>query len=317
MKGSSARRKTAPCSWMKSPRCPSTRRASCCASYRTKRYAPSAGKSCYKTNCRIVAATNRVTEEAIKDGKLREDLFYRISAISVHLPSLRERRDDIMPLAVSFLKRFAAQASRTISGFTPLAVERLSNFDWPGNVRQLQNEVQRAVLLCEGKEVDASDLSISVARAGGGESGGPPASRCWKGSSATPSSPCSRKPAGTSSKPPNASASAAKRSITRSRPTASRFRSLIHEQPPTSRPGANMNRAVFLDRDGTIIEEKHYLHRPEQVVIFPGAGSALARLQKAGFKLFIVSNQSGVGRGYFTEADVLRGARAPLPRIGP
>jgi D-glycero-D-manno-heptose 1,7-bisphosphate phosphatase len=67
-----------------------------------------------------------------------------------------------------------------------------------------------------------------------------------------------------------------------------------------------MNRAIFLDRDGTIIEEKHYLHLPEQVVIFPGVGAALARMQQAGFKLFIVSNQSGVGRGYFTLADVDR-----------
>jgi D-glycero-D-manno-heptose 1,7-bisphosphate phosphatase len=67
-----------------------------------------------------------------------------------------------------------------------------------------------------------------------------------------------------------------------------------------------MNRAVFLDRDGTIIEEKHYLHRPEQVVVFPGAAAALKRLQAAGFKLFIVSNQSGVGRGYFTLADVAK-----------
>jgi D-glycero-D-manno-heptose 1,7-bisphosphate phosphatase len=63
-------------------------------------------------------------------------------------------------------------------------------------------------------------------------------------------------------------------------------------------------RAVFLDRDGTLIEEKHYLRRPEEVVIFPGAGLALRRLQDAGFKLFMVSNQSGVGRGYFTLADV-------------
>lgn len=65
-----------------------------------------------------------------------------------------------------------------------------------------------------------------------------------------------------------------------------------------------MNQAVFLDRDGTIIEERHYLHRPEEVAIFPGAGAALKRLQDAGFKLFIVTNQSGVGRGYFTMADV-------------
>ena len=65
-----------------------------------------------------------------------------------------------------------------------------------------------------------------------------------------------------------------------------------------------MNRAVFLDRDGTLIEEKEYLHRPEGVVIFPGVGQALRRLQDAGFLMFIVSNQSGVGRGYFTMADV-------------
>jgi D-glycero-D-manno-heptose 1,7-bisphosphate phosphatase len=67
-----------------------------------------------------------------------------------------------------------------------------------------------------------------------------------------------------------------------------------------------MNRAIFLDRDGTIIEEKDYLRLPEQVVILPGAAVGLNRLQKAGFKLFIVSNQSGVGRGYFTMADVER-----------
>jgi D-glycero-D-manno-heptose 1,7-bisphosphate phosphatase len=67
-----------------------------------------------------------------------------------------------------------------------------------------------------------------------------------------------------------------------------------------------MNQAVFLDRDGTLIEEREYLHRPEEVVILPGAGPALRRLQDAGFQLFIVSNQSGVGRGYFTMAEVER-----------
>jgi DNA-binding NtrC family response regulator len=133
---------------------------------------PVGGKSAYKTNCRIVAATNRRPEEAIKEGKLREDLFYRISAILVHLPPLRERREDIMPLANSFLKRFAAQANRLLKGYTLGAVERLTNFDWPGNVRQLQNEVQRAVLLSEGDEVDGTDLSITSARRdteGGGD----------------------------------------------------------------------------------------------------------------------------------------------------
>jgi DNA-binding NtrC family response regulator len=122
---------------------------------------PVGGKVSYKTNCRIVAATNRKTDEAIKDGKLREDLFYRISAISVHLPPLRERREDIMPLANAFLKRFVAQSNRPIRGFAPAAVERLTGFDWPGNVRQLQNEIQRAVLLCEAGEIDSTDLSIT------------------------------------------------------------------------------------------------------------------------------------------------------------
>ena len=125
---------------------------------------PVGGKTSYKTNCRLIAATNRNPEVAIKDGKLREDLYYRISAISVNLPSLRERRDDIMPLANAFLKRFAGQANRPLRGFTPAAIERLTSFDWPGNVRQLQNEIQRAVLLSEGDMVDASDLSITRAR---------------------------------------------------------------------------------------------------------------------------------------------------------
>ena len=128
-----------------------------------KEVRPVGGRTSYKTDCRIIAATNRKPEDAIRDGKLREDLFYRISAVSVHLPPLRERREDILPLANAFLKRFAAQANRDITGFSPEAAERLRMFDWPGNVRQLQNEVQRAVLLCEEKVVDGADLSITSA----------------------------------------------------------------------------------------------------------------------------------------------------------
>jgi DNA-binding NtrC family response regulator len=130
---------------------------------------PVGGKVSYKTNCRVIASTNRKPEEAIKDGKLREDLYYRISAISVHLLPLRERREDIMPMANAFLKRFAAQANHVINGFTPGAVERLTAFDWPGNVRQLQNEVQRAVLLNEGNEVDVAVLSVTNVKSGTAE----------------------------------------------------------------------------------------------------------------------------------------------------
>ena len=127
-----------------------------------KEVRPVGGKVSYKTDCRIVAATNRHTDLAIKEGKLREDLFYRISAISVHLAPLRERREDIMPLANTFLKRYAAQADRNITGFSPTAIEMLRTFDWPGNIRQLQNEVQRTVLMCENNVIDVEDLSITT-----------------------------------------------------------------------------------------------------------------------------------------------------------
>ena len=125
-----------------------------------KEVRPVGGRTSYKTDCRILAATNRPTEEAIKAGKLREDLFYRIGAITIHLPPLRDRREDIVPLAVAFLKRFSAQSGRNISGFSDAAREALRSFDWPGNVRQLQNEIQRAVLMCDGNKVEEKDLSI-------------------------------------------------------------------------------------------------------------------------------------------------------------
>ena len=128
-----------------------------------KEVRPVGGRTTYKTDCRIIAATNRKPEDAIKDGKLREDLFYRISAISVHLPPLRERREDILALANSFLKKFAAQAGRNITGYTEAASEKLRTFEWPGNVRQLQNEIQRAVLMSEGTQIDSGDLSVTSA----------------------------------------------------------------------------------------------------------------------------------------------------------
>ncbi len=126
-----------------------------------KEVRPVGGRSSYKIDCRLIAATNQVVEEAIKAGKLREDLYYRISAISISLPPLRERREDILPLANSFLKRFSAQAGRVINGYTTTAADAMRKYDWPGNVRQLQNQVQRAVLMCEGQLVDLPDLSIN------------------------------------------------------------------------------------------------------------------------------------------------------------
>jgi transcriptional regulator with PAS, ATPase and Fis domain len=125
-----------------------------------KEVRPVGGRDSFKTNVRIIASTNIEVEVAIRAGKLREDLYYRISAITLHLPPLRERREDIVPLANSFLKKFAAQAGRTVNGFTPAAQDKLRKFDWPGNVRQLQNEVQRALLMTDNQIIDVGDLSI-------------------------------------------------------------------------------------------------------------------------------------------------------------
>ena len=133
-----------------------------------KEVRPVGGKTSYKIDCRVIAATNRKVEKALEEGKLREDLYYRISTITVYLPPLRERREDILPLANAFLKRFASQAGRTLTGFHHSAAERLRRFDWPGNIRQLQNEVQRVVLMCEGDEIQATDLEIADTSTNGG-----------------------------------------------------------------------------------------------------------------------------------------------------
>ena len=120
-------------------------------------------ESC-KVDCRVIASTNRDPAEAIRQGKLREDLFYRISTIKIVLPPLRERREDILPLANSFLKHYAAEANVVITGFSVPASEMLGQFDWPGNVRQLQSEVQHAVLVADGTVIEVSDLSINDSR---------------------------------------------------------------------------------------------------------------------------------------------------------
>jgi len=127
-----------------------------------KEVRPVGGRSSYAIDCRIIAATNRPVQEAIRGGKLREDLYYRISTVTIALPPLRDRREDILPLANAFLARYSAQAGRVFKGFSPAAAACLQNFDWPGNVRQLQNEIQRAVLLAAGPSIEAADLSIKA-----------------------------------------------------------------------------------------------------------------------------------------------------------
>ena len=121
-------------------------------------YRPVGGRTTYPLRCRVMATTNRRVEDALRDRHLRADLYYRLSVLTVHLPPLRERREDILPLALTFLRRFAAQAGRAITGFDPEAARALVASDWPGNVRQLENEIQRAVLLCEHNLIRLEDL---------------------------------------------------------------------------------------------------------------------------------------------------------------
>jgi DNA-binding NtrC family response regulator len=107
---------------------------------------------------RIILATNIDLEQAVADGTFREDLFYRIQVIALEMPPLRDRRSDIANLAKVFLRRYAAEIGKPIDGFSTTAMQMLVNAPWPGNVRQLENVIERAVVLTEHQQVLAEDL---------------------------------------------------------------------------------------------------------------------------------------------------------------
>jgi two-component system response regulator HydG len=107
---------------------------------------------------RIVAATNRNLADDVAAGKFRQDLFYRLRVIELRVPPLRERPEDVLPLARFFLAETARRMERKITGFTPRAADQLVRHDWPGNVREVQNAVEHAVALCAGNRVDVEDL---------------------------------------------------------------------------------------------------------------------------------------------------------------
>lgn len=109
---------------------------------------------------RIVAATNRNLAEAVRKGKFREDLFYRLSVVTIDLPPLRDRRDDVLVLAEHFLHTFCKQAGRKTLKFTAEARKRLEQHNWPGNVRELRNLLERIAYLCPNEKVEASDLAF-------------------------------------------------------------------------------------------------------------------------------------------------------------
>jgi DNA-binding NtrC family response regulator len=118
------------------------------------------GTRAQTTNARIIAATNRDPGAALLDGSLREDLYYRINVIEIHLDPLRDRREDIEPLAEHYRERFARELGSTCSGFSAAAISRMNAHSWPGNVRELRNAIERAVLLSNASQIDAADIDL-------------------------------------------------------------------------------------------------------------------------------------------------------------
>jgi len=106
------------------------------------------------TNARIIAATNRDLKNMVQQGSFREDLFYRLNVFPIFIPPLRERKDDIPRLAYFFLKQFSRKTGKRIEGFTDEAIEMLMNYDWPGNVRQLKNVIERLVIMADRRVLD-------------------------------------------------------------------------------------------------------------------------------------------------------------------
>ncbi|MFN2499960.1 MAG: sigma-54-dependent transcriptional regulator, partial [Pyrinomonadaceae bacterium] len=112
----------------------------------------------YAVDFRLISSTNRLPADAIRDGLLRDDLFYRISTITIHVPPLRERSDDIQLLTEHFLQMYAQKYDRAIGGVSQAAYQRLFSHTWPGNVRELQNVIERAVLLAKANRIEPVDL---------------------------------------------------------------------------------------------------------------------------------------------------------------
>ena len=119
------------------------------------------GNETLKVDVRVIAATNRDLTAEVSTGHLREDLYYRLNVVNLELPPLRARASDIMPLASHFLHRFAKENGKRIEGFEKAAIHRITTYRWPGNVRQLENVMERAVVLCEGALITTKNLRVT------------------------------------------------------------------------------------------------------------------------------------------------------------
>jgi Nif-specific regulatory protein len=127
------------------------------------------GTRTLRVDVRLITATNRDLPAMVQSGHFREDLYYRLNVVSIDMPPLRERKDDIVPLATTFIRRFAGELKKKIDGLEPDAAKLLMRYNWPGNIRELENTIERAILLAEGRGIAAADLRIGEV-AGGGSS---------------------------------------------------------------------------------------------------------------------------------------------------
>jgi len=119
------------------------------------------GREQIAVNARVLAATNVDLKQAIKEGRFREDLFYRLSVVNILLAPLRERRDDIILQAEAMQQRYAAESKKKIIGFSPQALKALETHSWPGNTRELENRIRRAVIMATGPRLTPVDLELT------------------------------------------------------------------------------------------------------------------------------------------------------------
>ena len=117
-----------------------------------------------KIDVRVVSATNADLKGACDAGQFREDLLFRLNTVEIHLPALRERREDVPPLAIHFLSQYASRYRRPVKGIEPAALQSLLQYSWPGNVRELEHTVERAVLMCRTEQIQPGDLGLGSQR---------------------------------------------------------------------------------------------------------------------------------------------------------
>jgi two-component system response regulator HydG len=128
----------------------------------TQKFERIGGEQTLAVNVRILAATNKTLLQEVKDGDFREDLYYRLNVIPIHLPPLKRRRNDIPLLARHFLQQYAAEQRKDMTEFSPEAMRRLLDYPWPGNVRELENSIEHAVVLAHGKRIEVSDFPSAL-----------------------------------------------------------------------------------------------------------------------------------------------------------